>query len=908
MAYIGRQLARGENKLFDDISSGFNGSTTTFTLAVSSVATATATPYQLFVSLGGVMQKPNTDFTTAGNQITFTTAPAAGLSCWIMMQGDTIDQAAIPDSSVTPSKISGSNFAFSGDLRLKDADGSHYVGFASPSTVSTNKVWTLPAADGSASQYLQTNGSGVLTWATVSIGGATGIDFNDNVKARYGTGNDLEVFHNGSHSVINDAGTGDLLLQVGGSTKATVSSTGLGVTGALTVSTNATITGNLTVNGTTTTVDSVTLSVKDKNIEMGVVSSPSDTTADGGGITLKGAADKTFNWVNSTDAWTSSEHIHLGDNKKLIVGTGQDLSLYHDGTNSYIDNREGNLVLMANTTDVGIKIIPDASCELYENNVKRAETTTTGFNVIGSLLVDGSPLATGNTFTAVANGAIANNKAVKIDTDGKVSQIASTSVRATSPTRSGGVGTAGISVSNASENAEDVKCTWIGNNKMLVTWIKDNYPSSGKQGVKGVVGTWDSTAEYFTNWGSEFQMCANTRRARYDVDWDATNDTILFSYVDVDDNTKGKTAFVKVSGTTLSFISSGQTPRVWRNSSDTRSVRTTWDDNIERLVLMYQAGNNQGVHSVVMQKNSSDDSYAYTYAGSESSNNPVADDDCAICSLTSGKAIAFWNSTDGNFYYMIGVVNTSNNTISWGSKVQAKGDEQMYCDCAYNSDKSIVMFVGRHTGGFNRCTPHFTEFNNSNNTLGSWSAVYMDNDQSESHSCVYDPDSEAFHIAFLLGSSPNSMRHRSIYHSSTTASSYSTTNALEALGTQSSGDYSWTTRMAAAPGLGIISFAAYGNTYTRVYTQNVKTTTSQSNLTNGQHYVGYADQAYTNGQTATIKTVGNVAETLSGLTAGTKYYVQGDGTLATSAGSPSCLAGLALSSSKLLIREGKSDV
>tara|TARA_R100001443_G_scaffold50866_1_gene62931 strand:+ start:3656 stop:4372 length:717 start_codon:yes stop_codon:yes gene_type:complete len=108
MAYIGRQLARGENRLFDDISSSFNGSTTTFNLTVSSVATSTATAFQLFVSLGGVMQKPNTDFTAVGNQITFTTAPAAGLSCWIMMQGDTIDQAAIPDGSVTPGKIAGS--------------------------------------------------------------------------------------------------------------------------------------------------------------------------------------------------------------------------------------------------------------------------------------------------------------------------------------------------------------------------------------------------------------------------------------------------------------------------------------------------------------------------------------------------------------------------------------------------------------------------------------------------------------------------------------------------------------------------------------------------------------------------------------------------------------------------------
>ena len=74
-----------------------------------------------------------------------------------------------------------------------------------------------------------------------------------------------------------------------------------------------TLSGDLTVNGTTTTIDSSTLTVEDKNIELGKVSTPTDTTADGGGITLKGASDKTFNWVDATDAWTSSEHVDLGD-------------------------------------------------------------------------------------------------------------------------------------------------------------------------------------------------------------------------------------------------------------------------------------------------------------------------------------------------------------------------------------------------------------------------------------------------------------------------------------------------------------------------------------------------------------------------------------------------------------------
>ena len=80
-----------------------------------------------------------------------------------------------------------------------------------------------------------------------------------------------------------------------------------------------TITGDLTVNGTTTEISSTTITVDDKNIEIGSVASPSDTTADGGGLTLKGATDKTWNWVNSTDAWTSSEHIDLASGKAFYI-------------------------------------------------------------------------------------------------------------------------------------------------------------------------------------------------------------------------------------------------------------------------------------------------------------------------------------------------------------------------------------------------------------------------------------------------------------------------------------------------------------------------------------------------------------------------------------------------------------
>ena len=74
---------------------------------------------------------------------------------------------------------------------------------------------------------------------------------------------------------------------------------------------NLTLSGDLTINGTTTNINTTNLVVEDKNIILGDVTTPSDTTADGGGITLKGATDKTLNWVDATDAWTSSEDFNL---------------------------------------------------------------------------------------------------------------------------------------------------------------------------------------------------------------------------------------------------------------------------------------------------------------------------------------------------------------------------------------------------------------------------------------------------------------------------------------------------------------------------------------------------------------------------------------------------------------------
>ena len=87
----------------------------------------------------------------------------------------------------------------------------------------------------------------------------------------------------------------------------------------VTFGSNVTVTGDLTVNGTTTTINSTTVTIDDKNFVLGDVASPTDAGADGGGITLKGTTDKSFNWVDATDAWTSSEHLNLLTGKAFYI-------------------------------------------------------------------------------------------------------------------------------------------------------------------------------------------------------------------------------------------------------------------------------------------------------------------------------------------------------------------------------------------------------------------------------------------------------------------------------------------------------------------------------------------------------------------------------------------------------------
>lgn len=270
------------------------------------------------------------------------------------------------------------------DLRFADSDSSNWVAFQAPTAITSNVTWTLPSVDGTTGQFLSTNGSGTLSWASTGTattatnlaGGAAGsIPYqtasSTTTFLSAGTSGDI-LTYGGSNAPVWSSGTGTgspvrataptFATSIDGgatfgafpsSTTLTIGSTGTGSsttnisTGAVTTGGTKTINigtgsaaggttditigatsgtstvyikGNLQVDGTTTTINTSTLTVDDLNIVVG----DGVTTAAGGngaGISI-GTSGVTFTYNHSNTSWQSTEHFNLATGKTYeIAGT-----------------------------------------------------------------------------------------------------------------------------------------------------------------------------------------------------------------------------------------------------------------------------------------------------------------------------------------------------------------------------------------------------------------------------------------------------------------------------------------------------------------------------------------------------------------------------------------------------------
>ena len=163
---------------------------------------------------------------------------------------------------------------------------------------------------------------------------------------------------------------------------------------------------NLQVTGTTTTLETATLNVEDKNITVNYSTGDSSATADGSGLTFQDAVDAsndaTILWNATNDEFDFSHGITLPDSQKITFGAGSDLQIYHDGSNSYIDDvGTGSLYIKATNLSLSdaageqfLNAYSNGGVVLYHDNAQKLETTATGVTVTGALLEDSNRVAT----------------------------------------------------------------------------------------------------------------------------------------------------------------------------------------------------------------------------------------------------------------------------------------------------------------------------------------------------------------------------------------------------------------------------------------------------------------------------------------------------------------------------------
>ncbi len=282
---------------------------------------------------------------TGSGSLVFATSPTLTTPTLGVATATSINKVTItaPATSATLTIANGKTATINNTLTFNGTDSST-IAFGAGGTVvyTSNKLSALSSTTSSelAGVISDETGSGVLvfgtspTFTTSIDSGATFGAFASSTALTLGYTGAAASTLNVSTGAVANATTKVINIGTGGAANS-ITNINFGAssgTGTATFNNDVVVTGNLTVNGTTSTINSTTITVDDKNLELGSVASPTDVTADGGGITLKGATDKSFNWVNATTSWTSSENLELASGKVYRINGASVLSATALGT------------------------------------------------------------------------------------------------------------------------------------------------------------------------------------------------------------------------------------------------------------------------------------------------------------------------------------------------------------------------------------------------------------------------------------------------------------------------------------------------------------------------------------------------------------------------------------------------
>ena len=172
MPYLGRELTSGNYLKLDDITSQFNGSTTTFQLKSGGSDFFPGSSFSLLVSVAGVIQEADSAYQINNNEITFATAPSGADDCFIIVLGLALGIGVPGDGTVGLQHLQDSAKLGISTNGVSVGGGVTSINFAGPGVTT---AFVTPST-GIATVFFQGGGGGVGaagTWASDSVGVAT---------------------------------------------------------------------------------------------------------------------------------------------------------------------------------------------------------------------------------------------------------------------------------------------------------------------------------------------------------------------------------------------------------------------------------------------------------------------------------------------------------------------------------------------------------------------------------------------------------------------------------------------------------------------------------------------------------------------------------------------------------------
>ena len=470
-----------------------------------------------------------------------------------------------------------------------------------------------------------------------------------------------------------------------------------------------------------------------------------------------------------------------------------------------------------------------------------------------------------NTIEMVASGALANGDKVILKTDGTVEVVAETSTSAIT----------GSPILIQSASAHYASVVFYSRNTIVIAY-SDGGNSSYATAIVGVIS--GATITFGTP--VAFDTAAGVS-SNFDTVYDANADKIVIVYKDGNWN-HAKAIVGTVSGNSISFGTTVQ----FDGNLYTPSI--TFDSSNNKIVIFYtDVGNSYYGTAIVGTVSGTSISFgtkvAFTsyYARQMSS----------VFDSSNNKIVTAFMDAANNDYGRAIVATVSGTTMSFGSIATFYSNSTDWIGSAYDSanNKIVVAFKSEWNTYWGKCVVGTV----SGTSISFGSAITFNGNKTEGKGIVYNPDEGHISIAYRDYGNSSYGTHK-IGTVSGTTMSFGSPSVFESAGIANPASAYYSPHRVTA--YADDGNSSYGTLVIDQYAVSIPNLTSTNLL-------GIAKGAAADTETVKVETLGGLATNLSGLTIGSKYYVQDDGTITTSSAGTNQFLGRAITATTINMKD-----